>query len=148
MVKLAFYKANGPKARIDDKIIAKYTNGPYSHVEIVIGKIMYSSSPRDGGVRRREHRFDTAVWDYINLENIEISKIVEFYNVTKRDKYDWMGIFGFIVPFKDREKEWFCSEWCSMALKIAGFKPLWTKDPAKISPNRLYKVVQNGIDRF
>jgi len=53
-----------------------------------------------------------------------------------------IGMVGFILPLKDREKEWFCSEWVSNALKISGCKKLWTKEPNKISPNKLYKILK------
>ena len=137
---IAFYKANQSKADWQDKLIAKYTKGKYSHVEIVIDSYMYSSSPRDGGVRRKKHIVNNEIWDYISLP-IKANNILEFYNQTKNNKYDWLGILGFILPFKDRTNEWFCSEWCSNALKIGEYKDLFIHEPSKISPNKLYDIL-------
>ena len=50
-MKLAFYKGKGNWV---DLIIRVFTNSPYSHVEIVLNKDWYSSSPRDGGVRVKQ----------------------------------------------------------------------------------------------
>jgi hypothetical protein len=144
MVKVAFYKANQPHADWKDKLIALYTKGKYSHVELIISDIMYSTSPRDGEVRAKKHKFDENVWDYIEIDNIEISKVIEFFKMTKDQKYDWMGILGFIIPFKDRTNCWFCSEWVSNALKISGCKKLWKQEPSKISPNKLYKILKGN----
>jgi len=64
--------------------------------------------------------------------------------MTKDKKYDWFGIFGFVIPTKDRTNRWFCSEWVSNALKISGCEKLFTKNPSKISPNELYKILTKG----
>ena len=142
MIKLAFYKAfNNPNARWDDKLIAFYTKGKYSHVELIINGYMYSSSPRDGRVRKTQHTTDNKSWDYVEIE-IKEANVIDFFNMTQGNKYDWLGILGFIIPIKDRTNEWFCSEWVSNALKISGCEKLWKLEPSKISPNRLYKILK------
>ena len=139
MIQLAFYKAKG---NYKDKLIRIWTNGQYSHVEIIIDGYMYSSSPRDGGVRKKKHTYNTDKWEYINIKFIKKNNIIEFFKMTKKDKYDWFGILGFIIPIKDRTHDWFCSEWVSNALKISECKKLWTKEPSKISPNKLYNILK------
>jgi len=140
MVTVAFYKANQPKANWKDKLIAKYTKGPYSHCEIIIDGYMYSSSPRDGGVRKKKHIVDTNVWEYVFVD-IESKNTLQFFGLTKGCKYDWLGILGFVIPLKDRTNEWFCSEWCSTTLRISDYKKLWKLEPSKISPNKLYDII-------
>jgi len=142
MVKIAFYKARQNRATWKDKLIAWYTGGSYSHVELIIGNMMYSASPRDGGVRKKQHIWDDRIWDYVEIKDVEVSKIVAFFKMTKGQKYDWLGILGFVLPTQDREHQWFCSEWVSNILKISGYKPLWNKEPSRISPNRLYKILK------
>jgi len=143
MVKVAFYKSNQPKADYQDKLIAWWTGGIYSHTELIIDGYMYSTSPRDKTVRKKEHIYNEDIWDYVEVGNVDVDKILTFFEMTKNQKYDWLGILGFIIPFKDRTDKWFCSEWVSNALKIAGCKKLWLQEPSKISPNKLYDILKN-----
>jgi hypothetical protein len=144
MVKVAFYKAfKNPNSHFDDKLIAWWTKWEYSHTELIVDGYMYSTSPRDKGVRVKKHKFDKNVWDYVEINNIETSKIIEFFKMTEGQPYDWFGIFGFIIPIKDITNQWFCSEWVSNALKIAGCRKLWKQEPSKISPNKLYRILKD-----
>ena len=145
---LAFYKANCKKAHWDDKIINWWTGSiGFSHVEIVIdyenGKmVMLSSSPRDGGVRMKEHRYDESIWEYVEVD-LTLSHVMNIFKLTDGAKYDWMGILGFVIPFKDSTKDWFCSEWCSNVLKTYGNEKLLLLEPSKISPNKLYTLMKS-----
>ena len=139
-MKLAFYKAKGDWK---DKLIRLWTKGPYSHVEIIDEDgYMYSSSPRDKGVRKKAHEFNPDKWDYVEVE-INPGLLKNFFEETKGEHYDLAGILGFVIPVKDRTNRWFCSEWCSNVLKISGHKAMWKQEPSKISPNRLYKLLKN-----
>jgi len=139
---VAFYKANQPKATIFDKLIAWYTGGAYSHVELIIGSIMYSSSSRDGGVRCKTHSFDSDVWDYIQIEVDNITEILLFYSLTENAKYDWLGVFRFLNPIiKQNHEKYFCSEWVTNALQRVNKQMLKVK-PENISPNGLYKLLK------
>ena len=141
MVKLAFYKGKGT---VYSKLIRWWTKGKYSHTEIIIDGYQYSAV--EGiGVRKESHRYNEDEWDYLDVYGLNIDDVLEFFEMTSGHKYDKIGILGFVVPFKDRSSEWFCSEWCSNALKISGFRKMWDKEPNKISPNRLYRIV-NGIE--
>ena len=144
MVKIAFYKGlSAPGRDWTDWLICRWTRGKYSHVELIIEGYMYSTSPRDGKVRRKKHIEDNETWDYIEVKDIEVKHIIKFYNMTADEKYDWLGILGFVIPLKDRTNKWFCSEWVSNSLKIAGYEKLWKLEPSKISPNKLYKLLSN-----
>jgi len=142
MIQVAFYKANQPKATWLDKLISFYTKGPFSHVELIIDGYQYSSSPRDGGVRKVPHKLDHTVWEYIELNNIETNKILTFFEETKYAKYDYTGILGFIFLNKDSEKKWFCSEWVTRALIIGGYNKLFPIKESITSPNRLYRLIK------
>jgi hypothetical protein len=141
MVKVAFRKAKNENW--GKKLIALWTKGKYSHVELIIGDKQYSSHISDGGVRCKKHIYNEDLWDYVEVPNIRVKDILQFYSITKGDKYDLLGIAGFVIPFKDRTNEWFCSEWVSNALKISGYKKLWNQEPSKISPNKLYKILKD-----
>ena len=142
MCKVAFYKGlSAPGRDWTDWLICKWTHGPYSHVELVIDGDGYSSSPEDGKVRKTKHTIDEETWDYIDIEYLNESDILKFFMMTKGSKYDWLGILGFIIPFKDRTNKWFCSEWVSNAMKISGCVRLWKLEPSKISPNKLYRIL-------
>ena len=151
----AFYKANGPRARYEDKIISWWTKGPYSHVEIFVPETMkrYTSSGRAGGVVKRDIKsllgYETKndpIWDYleIDLPDITLTRIERFYSLTKDDKYDWKAIYGFVLPFRDRTNRWICSEWCANVGKISGIEELWKLNPATLSPNKLYEILKDA----
>ena len=145
MIAYAFYKAfEAPRADWTDRLIAKWTKGPYSHVEIIIDGYMYSSSPRDGGVRRKKHRVDMTTWDYILIPENQINEkiILDFFKMTNNAKYDWLGIAGFVIPVHDNEQKYFCSEWTSKAGALAGIKCLYNKNFARLSPNKLARVLK------
>ena len=140
-VKYAFYKAFEAKgAKKDDWIIAKWTRGPYSHVELIAPDgVMCSSSPRDRGVRCKKHVYDKTTWDYITIdvETQDITRYTTFYEKTKGLEYDWLGVIGFVLPVHDEQEKYFCSEWTSKAGIIMGIKCLYTKEPSRLSPNKL-----------
>ena len=142
-IQVIFYKAYyNPNATFIDKSIAWWTNSAFSHVELVIDGYMYSTSPRDGMVRRRKYIYDPVSWQTISLDNIDIEKVLKFYTKTQGLKYDWPGIFGFISPVSDREDRYFCSEWVTKALIIGGCEKLYPIEPSKTSPGRLFNLIQ------
>ena len=149
-VYLAFYKVTSKGAKWDDVIVDCWTgmNG-FSHVELVINDngnyTMYSSSPRDGGVRMKSHRYNENTWEYVKID-LDPEHIELLFKMTDGLLYDWKGILGFILPFKDRSTKWFCSEWCSNTMKTGGYVKFFLKEPASISPNQLYTIVAN--DKF
>jgi len=176
-IKLAFYKEN---KSIVDKGIAWWTNGPYSHVELLIDKrtafgtddelerivndtiseyrqrglskkmchfkdkyVQFSSLINYGGVRIKTCNLNNDVCDYLNIEVDDIKIIIDFYKLILNQKYDLLGILGFIIPIQDRTNRWFCSETTTNALKICGLKELWLLEPSTISPNKLYNLLKN-----
>ena len=140
-IKIAFYKAYQDNASFINKAIAKWTRGPYSHVELIIDDVMYSAEPGNT-VRCIEHNYDIKEWDYFTFsKELNIDNIIKFYHMTKGLKYDWYGIIGFISPIADRENKYFCSEWVTRAIIAGGLIEIANIDASKTSPNRLYHVL-------
>ena len=127
--RLAFYKAEGT---LVDKVIRWWTRSNYSHVELVIDGLWYSSSPRDGGVRKA-----TIVakdnWDLVEVE-VEEAWVEDLYRTTEKCGYDFKGILGNeILPFRvHSESKYYCSEWCAEALRL---------EDTLVSPEKLYQLV-------
>lgn len=137
-LQLAFYKGKG---NIYDKLIRFWTDGPYSHVELVINDVCYSSSPRDGGVRKKQINLKSGNWDVFDLDSNQYqeAEIIRFVEgeIEKGAKYDWMGIFfGQFIRFLNLQdpNKWFCSEFCSWPLKVK-------EKPWKLHPWGLFKDI-------
>ena len=49
-------------------------------------------------------------WDVVETE-VDPEKVKEWFSLHEGEKYDWAGIFRFILPFlPSNRKQWFCSE--------------------------------------
>lgn len=136
-MKIIFYKAK--RGRLLDKLIAFWTLGEYSHVELVLSdNYCYSASSRDNGVRRKVIAdYETSgKWDIFNI-NINEADVKEFYSQTKELKYDWVGILlsEFVNFNKENKNTWYCSEWVANIINISNKEVLMKTN---ISPNRLY----------
>ena len=134
-IKLAFYKGKGT---IVDKLIRFRTTSAYSHCELIIDDFMYSSSPRDGGVRKRDlpaSLNDGVTWDIVEYACADKESILKFFDSTNGKKYDWLGVLLGQVLYLDIQNKdaWFCSEWCATAL---GFDRAWS-----LSPEGLYYLI-------
>ncbi len=141
-VYLALYKRTLPvkswttlKERSVDEIIRFFTKSKYSHCELAIDRgdgyyDCYSASPRDSGVRYKRMALRNSRWDLIPVA-VAPSRVKRFYRNTKGMKYDLWGAFAFaLVLTKQREKRFFCSEWCWHAL---GGCEGWRFSPAQLS---------------
>ena len=61
MVKIAMYKG---RKRVFNRLVSWWTRGPYSHTELVIDGVCYSSSFLDKGVRKKAIELDPENTDY------------------------------------------------------------------------------------
>ena len=133
-MRVAFYKGKG---NYFDKAIRIWTRGSYSHCEIVLGDLWYSSSPRDGGVRCKDMKnYNPDHWDFVETD-IDSQRFWDIWTKYQNAKYDWLGIVltqAIPLGIQDSDKV-FCSEFCAEVLNIV--KPKW------ISPNKLYKILKN-----
>lgn len=143
-MKVAFYKGTRPKLQgVFNRLVRWWTNGPYSHVEIVLGisqdnkgMICWSSSGEDGGVRCKVINLHPDRWDIVDIGDIfpNHKKIESFFDFIKGSPYDTKGILGFIWRAEDgEEKSWFCSECVAAALEF--------HEPWRFDPNSLYAVI-------
>lgn len=135
MSQLAFYIAK--HGNIVDKAIAWWTNSKYSHVELVIDGMWYSTSPRDLKVRAKRLIPKEGHWDFVDVD-VDTTYAIEFFFLTSGRPYDWLGIWlTQFLPFNLHErKKFFCSEWCARALQY---------DKAhQYSPEKLYRKVTNA----
>ncbi|GHV01553.1 hypothetical protein AGMMS49521_2020 [Campylobacterota bacterium] len=134
-MQVIFYRAKSGSWA--DKAIALWTHGGFSHCEILLDNgNMVSASQRENRVREKPHKYNPKKWEYVDLnyDYEQTQKVEEFLSAHIGNKYDWVGISGFVLPIKQAKSKWFCSELCAAAL---GFK-----NPDKISPNKLYKLLK------
>lgn len=123
-IQIAFFKGKGSYV---NSIVRWWTNSIYSHAEIVlpdgytwIGISPYLKSKVD---ERKKISFEYKDWDFIDIKITEdqYNIIMEFYEDTKGQGYDWIGmLLSQFLPCKIKHKKrWYCSEWISYALRIA-----------------------------
>lgn len=136
-MQLAFYK--GPPADLAHRIAhwctCIFTLSRYSHVELVIDGVCYTSSARDGGVRAKRIDLESGHWDVVTLpaDFRDEAKALAWFRSHLGQRYDWLGVFRF-APFlrwlPHRPRQWFCSEAVAAAL---GFPDPETWTPADLA---------------
>jgi len=116
-VKLALRK-NDP--RITSRAIQWWTNSIYSHCELVVDGVSYSSSAMDGGVRGKIIFMDPNKWDLIDLPWAVADGVINYFKETDHHKYGWLGLITGQLFNLNRAKSdtQFCSQWCAGALGI------------------------------
>lgn len=105
----------------------KWVPGLYSHAELALpddGKWMfYSSSFRDGGVRKKEIVPESGRWDFIVLERSESDVIgmKAIFSLIEGCKYDWPALGRFVfgsIWLLNMTWWFFCSEVVALLLKL------------------------------
>lgn len=116
-VKLALRK-NDP--RIISRAIQWWTNSIYSHCELVVDGVSYSSSAMDGGVRRKIIDMDSDKWDFLDLPWADADVVINYFKETDHHKYGWLGLItGQLLNLNRANSDTqFCSQWCAGALGI------------------------------
>lgn len=131
MVFLAMYKGKG---LIGNSLIRWWTDSQYSHCEIGVNEICYSSSLSDGGVRCKAINLKPDNWDLYPIPWARADDVISYYNKTQFQPY---GLFDLTMrqimrlPATDRRGQ-FCSEWCANALGLP--------DARDISPAGLLRI--------
>jgi hypothetical protein len=124
MIQLALYKHRRPLttvAGIGAALIRWWTRSEYSHCELVVDGMCFSSSIQDGGVRAKAIELRSDRWDWIDLPWASRDAIVAHWYGTLRQPYDWWGLIGSQI-FNRRAHYGdasFCSEWCAAALELS-----------------------------
>lgn len=97
MMQLAFYK--GPPTDAGHFFahygVCAVTFSKYSHCELVIGGLCYSSSARDGGVRSKRIDLTSGRWDVIDVGG-DAARALEWFRAHEGKGYDWTGAARFL----------------------------------------------------
>ena len=125
MITVAFYK--GRTTRLD-RFIQWYTGGPYSHVEIMAGRIAvgdtafsFSASGRDGGVRMKLITFNPEHWDMVHIDR-DPWPIIEAATDECDLKYDYLN--AVLLDHGNRftrwlgRHRWYCNEFVADLLGL------------------------------
>lgn len=117
-VYLAMYK--GPGSQFHHKtfhyLTCAWTLSRYSHCELIIGSMAYSSSARDGGVRSKVIKDinDSGRWDLFEID-IDHEKALKIFSEREGRKYDYLGVARYVLPFMPNSKNRdYCSEVVSL----------------------------------
>lgn len=130
---LALYKAPGT---FYDKLVRVATASRYSHCELVIDGICYSSSPRDGGVRSKRIQLGRDAWEMIPVYG-NSCLAMEWFAQHEGAAYDLFGAIRTVVPFSwNSASRWFCSEACAAMLQL--------ENPGTYTPASLAQRLSNG----
>jgi hypothetical protein len=106
--------------RIAARFIQWWTGSIYSHCELVVDGVCYSSSLMDKGVRRKAIELDPTKWDLIELPWADAKQIKDYFERTDGHTYGWLSLiksqlFNRNLSIEDSQ---FCSEWCANALGL------------------------------
>lgn len=100
------------------RLICWWTRSPYSHVEIVIDGVCYSSSLRDGGVRRKHIDLTKPHWTVIDID-ADPAKVLALFERTAGEPYGWLDLITQqVLRLPVSDAGWFCSEWVAEALGL------------------------------
>lgn len=117
MVQLALYKGRG---NLGNALIRWWTKSEYSHCEVVLGVTAYSSSIRDGGVRRKWIDWNPKHWDCIDLPWADAAAVKKLFDDTRGEPYGYWDLLTRQIFNRPGDAPgWFCSEWCAAALGFA-----------------------------
>jgi hypothetical protein len=117
--------------RIGARFIQWWSRSIYSHCELVVGGLCYSSSIMDKGVRAKAIELELDKWDVIDLQWADAAAVLEYFKATDCNTYGWFSMI-FSQLFNRNQTDidsQFCSEWCASALGLP--------NPSTYSPKTL-----------
>lgn len=118
----------------------------YCHVELIFSDQQWFSSVHKQGVRFTTKTADEKrcfrIYDLDSVTPVEEAKMRSLAEllVKERRKYNYLGVLRFVFPIRlklSKQRD-FCSEVCSILLKVAG--QLHNVNPLLISPNVMFLV--------
>lgn len=117
--------------RIGARFIQWWSRSIYSHCELVVGDVCYSSSIMDKGVRAKVIDLEPNKWDAIDLPWADAIAVVDYFKATDSNTYGWFSLIASQLFNRNRadNDSQFCSEWCAAALGLP--------NPATYSPETL-----------
>lgn len=140
-VRVAFYDAK--KGNCYDKFVGLFDD--YSHVEIQIKGICWSSSPRDGGFRSKRIDLTSGKWTILHIvEPVDFYSFMELVEKFEGMGYDWSVILNYLGIKHD-----FCNRrlWCGEVVAKL-FNALYhTNVAANVPLTKLYGEIWN-IKRY
>jgi hypothetical protein len=105
----------------------------YSHVELEIDGVCYSSSARDKGVRSKIINPYNGKWVIIDLPKADANKALNIFKQHEGKSYDWSGVVRFVLPFvEQQEGQLYCSELVAMMLGL-DHKDVFPSDLVKLT---------------
>lgn len=111
--------------------IRVWTWSKWSHAELFIDGICYSSSVRDGGVRGKVIDLNSGRWDvvYVNLSKEQVKYAIKWFEQHRDDAYDWQNIVRYIIPIVPHHPaQRVCFESIGDMLDMAGSHRLTAND--------------------
>jgi len=115
-VQLALYKGRGDWF---NAVIRWWTRSQYSHCELVIHGVCFSSSVRDGGVRGKCMALPAGSWDVIPIPWADADSVTQWFADHERDRYGWLDLLtGQLLGMQRDHRGVFCSEACAKALGL------------------------------
>lgn len=111
-------------SRIGSRFICLWSGSIYSHCELIVDGLAYSSSIMDKGVRSKkvpeEIELDPEKWDLIPIPQANPDRIRAYFEMTDANTYGWFSMIGSQLFNRGRtdEHSQFCSEWCASALGL------------------------------
>ena len=131
-VYLAYYlgrKSDNKSTTWVDRLICAATNSRFSHVELSLDldpftgrATCWSSSPRDGGVRKTDINLRSGHWEVYAIEtSISANQIERWFVAARGTKYSWLGAIGAHWHWvRGSGKRMFCSEAVGRPLLVFG----------------------------
>ncbi len=145
---IALYKGKG---RWHNGVVRDWTNSEYSHAELILpDRTSITIFPFSlKGIHREPFNMDNELeedWDFVcvPVNPHQLSIIEKFYEETKGQQYDWVGMLASqLVPFHIKhERRWYCSEWIAYALRLAGIAQ-GLHEESVMSPEVLTRLLPN-----
>ena len=104
---------------VGGRLICWWTRSPYSHVEIVINGVCYSSSLRDGGVRKKTIDLDKPHWRVIPIEWRNETDAWREFAKRNGKPYGWMDLITqHVLRLPVDDPGLLCSELCALMLGL------------------------------
>lgn len=114
------HATDGLQSRLGWAIVRAVQRGDYrrtTHVEAVHEEhpdgtvTIASASLRDGGVRPKRARLTPGHWLIADVPQWSRQASVELLAETQGLPYDWRGAAATVLPLRQRDGEFFCTEW-------------------------------------
>lgn len=131
-VHLAYYlgrKSDNKSTTWLDRLICAVTRSKFSHVELAVevnpftgAAVCWSSSPRDGGVRKANINLRSGHWEVYSVETeVSVKQIERWFAAARGTKYSWLGAVGAHWGWvRGSSKRMFCSEAVGRPLLVFG----------------------------